>query len=936
MVDRDGRVKVLDFGLAKVAEPREEAPADSELPTDLRTREGVVLGTVPYMSPEQVSGRPVDHRTDIFSLGVMLYEMATGKRPFGGASSVELLSSILKDKPPLLSETKPGLPPQLGQIVGRCLEKAREDRLQTTSDVLGELRALRKALDSGATASPSTGPERRPDSSPGRAEVPWIVVLPLKAQGADPELAAFADGLGEDITAGLSRFSQLFVISRHSVLPYTQRSLDVRTVGRELGARYALEGAVRKSGSAVRVSVQLLDATTGTHMWAETYDRDLAGAGIFEVQDDVTDRVVATVADPYGVLVRSMAVAVRDRPVEELSARELALRCSAYFHHIRPDEHARMRAALERKLEGEPKHAEAWAWLSRLYLPRARVPPEPAAGLGGAGTRGGPARGGNRPHLPGGLGGAGGGVLLRPRPRCFPPRRRAGHGAQPPKHERAGLHGRADQPRGRMGPRRRDHAAFDGAQPSPPGLVSLPPVLRSLPEARVRRGAGDDEADEHARGLLDPRRDRCRLRPAGPEGRGPRRARFAAGPPARLPRGAGADPEAVDPGRARRRAGDGWNRRSRGPGRRTAAGRTHPSALVAPRPAGARGRHAARRPASARSLHTAPRPRRGARSRRRAPAERRASPHDHRLRRHRQDPLRDRAVRSPRERPWGWRGFRFSRLGHRGRGRAAHDRDRPRDSRGAGSLGSRRARDGHRQPRRAARARQPRAGAGRGGGRGRARRALPEAARHRHQPRTSEGRGGDRVQPAAARPSRGRRPGARSAPALPVRCALRPTGGQGQAWLRARRSQRPADRGDLPPARRAAPRPRAGRRPRADPRAGGSPPAARPRAGSAHLRRSRPAAAAADAPHGDQLELLAPRRAGAAPAAPALQLPRGLDARGDGAGLLRGRRAAPGARRARLAGREGPGARGGRVGALRAPRDDPRLRRRAAPRERRG
>jgi len=367
MVARDGRVKVLDFGLAKVAEPREEAPADSELPTDLRTREGVVLGTVPYMSPEQVSGRPVDHRTDIFSLGVMLYEMATGKRPFGGASSVELLSSILKDKPPLLSETKPGLPPQLGQIVGRCLEKAREDRLQTTSDVLGELRALRKALDSGAAASPSTGPERRPDSSPGRAEVPWIVVLPLKALGADPELAAFADGLGEDITAGLSRFSQLFVISRHSVLPYTQRSLDVRTVGRELGARYALEGAVRKSGSAVRVSVQLLDATTGTHMWAETYDRDLAGAGIFEVQDDVTDRVVATVADPYGVLVRSMAVAVRDRPVEELSARELALRCSAYFHHIRPDEHARMRAALERKLEGEPKHAEAWAWLSRLF-----------------------------------------------------------------------------------------------------------------------------------------------------------------------------------------------------------------------------------------------------------------------------------------------------------------------------------------------------------------------------------------------------------------------------------------------------------------------------------------------------------------------------------------------------------------------------------------
>ena len=109
------------------------------------------------------------------------------------------------------------------------------------------------------------------------------------------------------------------------------------------------------------------------------------------------------------------------------------------------------------------------------------------------------------------------------------------------KHERAGLHGRADQPRRRLGPRRRDHAAFDGAQPTSPGLVSLSPVLRPLPETRVRSGACDDEADEHARRLLDPRRDRCGQRPAGPEGRGPRRARRAPGPPARLPRGARAD-----------------------------------------------------------------------------------------------------------------------------------------------------------------------------------------------------------------------------------------------------------------------------------------------------------------------------------------------------------------------------------------------------------
>ncbi len=365
MVAADGRVKVLDFGLAKIASSKPDEPLDSEMATALHTREGVVMGTVPYMSPEQIAGRAVDHRTDIFSLGVMLYEMATGKRPFAGASSVELLSSILKDTPPPLSETKPGLPARLDQVVSRCLEKAPGRRLQRASDLHGELRALRREIDSGRAASPAAG--SRPASSPGRAESPWIVVLPFKTQGSDPELAAFADGLGGDITAGLARFSHLAVISRQSAVPYAERSLDVRAIGRELGARYALEGAVRQAGSAVRVSVQLVDAATGTHMWAEAYDRDLAGAGIFKVQDDITDRVVATVADPYGVLVRSMALVVRDRPAEELSAQELALRCSAYFHQIRPDEHARMRAALERKLEREPTHAESWAYLSRLY-----------------------------------------------------------------------------------------------------------------------------------------------------------------------------------------------------------------------------------------------------------------------------------------------------------------------------------------------------------------------------------------------------------------------------------------------------------------------------------------------------------------------------------------------------------------------------------------
>src|SRR5882724_3126007 len=168
-------------------------------------------------------------------------------------------------------------------------------------------------------------PLRRPDSGTARAgEGFWVAGLPFR-EASDADLEALADGLTEDVTTGFSRFPYLQVIAHNSAMAYKGRAVDIRTVGRELGARYVIEGSIRKRGRAIRVSAQLTDAVSGTQLWAEAFDREINDAGTFQVQDDLTDHIVTTVADGYGVLVRSMATPTRDRKVEELSASELVL-----------------------------------------------------------------------------------------------------------------------------------------------------------------------------------------------------------------------------------------------------------------------------------------------------------------------------------------------------------------------------------------------------------------------------------------------------------------------------------------------------------------------------------------------------------------------------------------------------------------------------------
>jgi len=194
-----------------------------------------------------------------------------------------------------------------------------------------------------------------------------VAVLPFKSSGTAAELNALAEGLSEDIVTGLSRFSYLRVIARGSTMRYANQTTDLRTVGKELGARYVMEGTLRHVSRKLRLAVQLVDATTGAHLWAENYEREFSPENIFELQDDLVPRIVSTVADWYGVLPHSMSESVRLKPPDKLSPYEALLRSFGYFENIAPEEHAIVRSSLERAVAQEPGNADGWAMLSMMY-----------------------------------------------------------------------------------------------------------------------------------------------------------------------------------------------------------------------------------------------------------------------------------------------------------------------------------------------------------------------------------------------------------------------------------------------------------------------------------------------------------------------------------------------------------------------------------------
>ncbi len=366
MITDDDRVKILDFGLAKDVNGGE---CDDTALTSLgTTQSGTVMGTPAYMSPEQISCYPLDHRTDIFSLGVVLHEMATGRPPFKGNSPGEVMSAILRDDPAPVTDSRPDLPPDLARIIRRCLEKDPRHRVQTARDVANEFRDFVRQMPQSAPAPDSAAVPASDSGGIPAAQGFWVAVLPFKSTGSSPEVAALADGLSEEIITALSRFSYLRVIARGSTHKYANHTTDLRAVGEELGARYVMEGSLRQAGTKLRVAVRLADTLSGVQLWAENYEREFASESIFDLQDDLVPRIVSTIADGYGVLPHSMSQILRGKADDQLTPHEAVIRAFGYYERFTPAEHAQVRNILEIAVRRAPEHSGAWAALANIYL----------------------------------------------------------------------------------------------------------------------------------------------------------------------------------------------------------------------------------------------------------------------------------------------------------------------------------------------------------------------------------------------------------------------------------------------------------------------------------------------------------------------------------------------------------------------------------------